>query len=155
MTNKERISEKERIGRARFENDFGKSLHIEFSGLKERYDAKATGITKGDTFVVEIKVIGRPYTKYNKDGKDKGFLIDYDKLDAIEKVAIAEGRIPWVVVYFTDFAIVWNLFKINWREREEMEEVNKEGINYGKEKERSRVTYLYEGEGKRYDYIYN
>lgn len=152
MTKEEIIAEKERIGRRKFENDFGKHLHIEFSALKARYDAKATGLTRGETLVVEIKDIRRPYTKHDKDGTDRGFLIDYDKLAYIEEVAKTEGRIPWVVAYFTDCVIIWNLFNTDWRKRGEMKDVNKEGINYGKEKETAYITYLYANEGKRYDY---
>lgn len=139
--------EAEQRGRERFLNDFGHIYTIVFSTDEyERFDFKATAetIARVITYVGEIKNINRDYSKFIKDGKDGGFLIDYSKVKAVVEEAEKENRIPVLVVYFNDYRIIWNLSKVMDRCENEKEErmVNKDGQHYG-EKELSTVTYVY------------
>lgn len=59
----------------------------------------------------EIKTIHRPYTKY------VNFQIDYNKLHSLKEKAKEDNRIPYLVCFFDDYSIVWDLTKINLEER--------------------------------------
>ena len=59
----------------------------------------------------EIKTIHRDYTKY------PNFQIDYKKLKALQYRAEKDDRIPYLVCFFDDYTIVWNVADINLEER--------------------------------------
>ena len=145
------VQSSEERGRNKFEKSrIGRQLKIEWSKVDDRYDAKATAVTATDkTFVVEIKDVARDYTKY---GEDAGYLIDFDKLRTMVKIAKNEGRIPLLAVFFTDCEMYWNILDTDWEKNAEWREVNAVGVDYGKNKEWEYVTYLYLKEGKRYEY---
>ena len=151
MENKFR--EKDLQGRAHFSADFDNYYYT--AGTEDDYDkidVYATAKTQLErTYAIEIKDytnsgFDRPYDKYNKGDVDKGYQIDYEKLDWLCKEAAETNRIPILYARFTDYTIVWDLSKINWKGRESLVLVNKNGQAYGQEKEWSRQTYLYKTE---------
>lgn len=151
MENKFR--EKDLQGRAHFSQDFDKYYYT--AGTEDDYDkidVYATAKTQLErTYAIEIKDytnsgIDRPYDKYNKNGFDNGYQIDYEKLDYLCKEAAETNRIPILYVRFTDYTIVWRLDRIDWKGRESLVLTNKNGQDYGAQKEWSRQTYLYKTE---------
>lgn len=62
------------------------------------------------TSVGDIKTLHRDYMQY------PDFQIDYIKLKEIKDRA-TDGRIPYLVVFFNDYHIVWDLSKIDIEER--------------------------------------
>lgn len=61
--------------------------------------------------VGEIKTIHRNYTKYDN------FQIDYKKLKNLQDVVKIDNRIPYLVCFFDDYTIVWDITDINLEER--------------------------------------
>ena len=59
----------------------------------------------------EIKDIHRDYTKYNN------FQIDYHKLQNLKARAEEDAKVPYLVCFFTDYCIVWDLTDIDLEER--------------------------------------
>lgn len=138
------------LGRVRFAQDFG-TWYIT-AGTKDDYDkidVYATARTDHSrTYAIEIKNYEndehpRAYEKFTWNGIDHGYMIDYEKPRNLCEVAEAEGRIPIIYARFSDWTIVWDLRTVPWRERKRLMKVNKDGQNYGKEKEEALVTYLY------------
>jgi len=143
------------LGRARFAQDFGTWFLT--AGTKDVYDKidlYATARTDHSRiYAIEIKNYEndehpRAYGKFSWNGKDYGYMIDYEKVEHLCKVAEEEGRIPIIYARFSDWTIVWDLSTIPWRERKRTMKVNKDGQHYGKEKEEAPMTYLYKSEAK-------
>ena len=145
MTNPYQLCES--LGRRATEELFGNYYIFNFTADEyNRVDFLATGLTLScPTYVGEIK----HYNQERSLRKFENYMIDYNKLEAIIQKANEQGRIPILICYFTDFTVVWNLNKIGLQtlyERAEWRHVNKDGQNYGAEKENSFMTYLYEKE---------
>ena len=130
----------------------GKWFIIEFS--KKRFSNEDFWLTArtdtGRTYIGDVKNYEdekhpRAYTKFVKDGVDKGYQIDYDKVDYLVKQGQQQGRIPILYARFCDITIVWDLTDIPYQERAKMRTTNKKGYDYG-EKEKSVQTYLYKKE---------
>ena len=141
----------EDIGRRKFSRRFGKFYNIAFStDPHSRYDFMATAYTVAQTiYVGEIKNINRPYGKYNS-AVDNGFLIDFDKLKELKKIALNEGRKAILVVFYSDRTVVWEIsdgFDAEvyggWQARAKWKATNKKGVDYGGEKDWEYVTYLF------------
>lgn len=131
-------------GRNYFSQDFDNYYYT--AGTEDDYDridVYATAKTQLErTYAIEIKCYNdpehpRPYEKY------ENYQIDYEKLDTLCAVAESTGRIPILYVRFSDWTVVWDLTKIDWKSRLTTRLVNKNGQAYGREKEWSRQTYLY------------
>lgn len=144
----------ENKGRQKFATRFGRFYYIVFAtDPTSRWDFMATGRTKSNpTYVGEIKNVGRPYGKYNEDS-DMGYLIDFDKLKALKKIALNEGRKAILVVFFTDRTVIWEISDGHdaesfggWQARGIWKSTNKKGVDYGKEKDWEYITYLFLGE---------
>jgi hypothetical protein len=138
------------LGRERFNEDF-ENIFIT-AGTEndmDKIDIFATARTdSGRTYAIEVKnyensEFPRSYGKFTKNGVDYGYMIDYDKLDYLCKVAAAENRTPILYARFLDWTIAWNLNNVPWRDRKRTMKCNADGQNYGKKKEDSLVTYLY------------
>lgn len=141
------------LGRTRFNQDFGTwYITAGTEGDYDKIDLYATARTDtARTYAIEIKNYEndehpRAYSKFTWNGKDYGYMLDYFKVENLCKVAEAEGRIPIIYARFSDITCVWDLSKIYWQRRERYMKVNKIGLEYGKEKELSKVTYLYKDE---------
>lgn len=137
----------ENEGRSRVVRDFSDKYNIKFTNGKFcRYDFTATDIENpSNTFVGEVKCYHknpRPYTKY------PDYQIDYDKLESICKAADEQGAQPVLIVYFSDIAVLWNLNNFDWRSTKKWKNVNKDGQNWGKEKERALQVYLRKENGE-------
>lgn len=148
------IEQSENKGRAHFQDDMGKWFIIKFSEdehsredfwMTARTDTGRTYI--GDVKNYENKENPRPYDKFNRNGRDGGYQIDYEKIDYLVKEGDRQGRIPILYARFSDYTIVWDLRDIPYQERARMKDTNKFGYAYG-EKERSIQTYLYKREAK-------
>lgn len=142
-------------GREHFADDFG--TYYITAGTEDdgnRTDVLATAITNPNKiYTIEIKSYDnkdfpRPYAKFIRQGIDYGYQVDYDKIDYLMRMWENEGRIPILYARFTDYTIVWDLRTIPYKERAKMVEVNADGQNYGKRKEKSLQTYLYKNEAK-------
>ena len=59
----------------------------------------------------EIKTVHRDYTKF------PNFQIDYKKLKSLQSLAKQDGRIPYLVCFFDDYTIVWDISGIDLEER--------------------------------------
>lgn len=136
-------------GRFIVENYFGDWYYFDFTkDDTDRVDFYATAKTHTDiTYVGDIKAYVNPkhprsYDKYNTENEDNGFMLDYDKLEAICNKA-KDGRRPILICLFEDYYIVWNLNKCNWESTRQMRWVNKDGQDYGREKEQKEQAYLY------------
>lgn len=152
MTDKYR--EADELGRTRFNQDFGNwYITAGTEDVFDKIDMYATARTNtARTYAIEIKNYEstdnpRAYSKFTWNGIDGGYMIDYDKIDNLCKVAKDEGRIPILYARFSDLTIVWDLREVDYNRRKKQMMVNKDGQNYG-EKEESWVTYLYKGEAK-------
>lgn len=148
-----RYREKDDAGRKLMKNDFGKAYIMYFTPEDTNpVDFYLTATTQTEkTYVGDVKAYideeqPRTYTKFIINGKDYGYMIDLNKLREIKKIALNEKRIPILIVYFKDCTVIWNLIAIPWENRSEWRWVNKDGLNYGKEKEWELVTYLYKDE---------
>ena len=70
------------------------------------FDMTANSLSYG-----EIKTIHRDYTKY------MNFQIDYNKLHALKQLSQENDRTPYLVCFFDDYNIVWDLTDIDLEER--------------------------------------
>lgn len=141
------------LGRTHFNEDFGTwYITAGTEDIYDKIDLYATARTDHSrTYAIEIKNYEndehpRAYEKFSWNGKDYGYMIDYEKVENLCKVAEEEGRIPIIYARFSDWTIVWDLRKILWKDRKRYMKVNKDGQNYGKEKEEAPVAYLYKKE---------
>lgn len=134
----------ESIGRKAVIDLFGKYYNFSFTeDPYNRVDFYATGHTLNmPEYVGDVKyyVLERSFHKFSN------YMIDYEKLKEIVDRATKEGRVPILICFFTDYTVVWNLKDIPFKSRAEWRWVNKDGQNYGTEKEWSYMTYLYENE---------
>ena len=145
------------MGRKHFGEDF--DPYYITAGTEDdtdRIDAYATARTNHNrTYAIEIKDYTntqhrREYIKFIHNGIDYGYQIDYDKIEYLTNISNEQGRIPILYVRFNDYTIVWDLSNIDWKSRAKMVSVNKDGQNYGKEKEYALQTYLYFNENRWY-----
>lgn len=82
---------------------------------KDTYDPVDFYMTAGTkTSVGEIKTIHRNYTQY------PDFQIDYKKLKEVKDKAKEDERLAYLVVFFDDYTMVWDLSKIDIEERKHM-----------------------------------
>lgn len=110
--------ERELEGRSKWQkvNEYdvltGKKV-IQFT--KDTFDPVDFYMTAGTkTSVGEIKTIHRNYMQY------PDFQIDYKKLKEIKDKAKDDERLPYLVVFFDDYTMVWDLSKIDIEERKHM-----------------------------------
>lgn len=143
----------DQLGRVRFAQDFGTwYITAGTEDVFDKIDVYATAKTDTSrTYAIEIKNYEndehpRAYEKFSWNGEDHGYMLDYSKVENLCKVAEVEERIPIIYARFSDWTIVWDLRRIPWKDRVRVMKVNKDGQNYGKEKEESPVTYLYKDE---------
>lgn len=136
----------ELIGRQKFEKDFSHDYEIYFTqGEYDKVDFFATSRTlTGREYVGEIK----NYEEERSFHKFENYMIDYWKLSFLKTVASARGLIPVLIVYFSDCTVLWDLTNLDIDSRREWRWVNKDGQNYGKQKEYALQTYLYEDEAR-------
>lgn len=74
--------------------------------------------------------------------KFKDYMIDYDKLKNLTELSKTHNSKPFLICFFSNELVVWDLNKTNWDSTGEWRWVNKEGLNYGKEKEYSFMAFL-------------
>lgn len=140
MTDK--FKKKEDEGRATVECILHLYYHMDFTKPSyDRVDIYLTAITDtGRTYVGDIKSYLDPqHPRYLYKYPD--YMIDYDKLKEIKKIALNENRIPILIVVFTDYLAVWDLNKANWEDTAEWRLTNKTGVDYG-EKEWDLMAHL-------------
>lgn len=75
------------------------------------YDFEMTAYTTEILSYGEIKTIHRNYTDY------ENFQIDYKKLKTLQDKAKEDNRTPYLVCFFNDWTLVWNIEDINLEER--------------------------------------
>lgn len=143
---------KEKQGRQQFYNDMNAWYTIEFS--TEPYSQEDFWMTartdQTRTYIGDVKNYNNPehpraYNKFVVAGYDKGYMIDYEKIDYLVTQAEKQGRTPILYAHFSDCTLVWDLSKIPYKERKEERLTNKNGYAYG-EKEWSWQTFLYRRE---------
>ena len=88
------------------------------------------------TSVGEIKTIHRNYTKY------ENFQIDYKKLKNLQDTAKLDNRIPYLVCFFDDYTIVWDITNINLEERKYNRYCTSTTANYEKGKREKEEVWL-------------
>ena len=144
---------KDNKGREKMVSEFGKAYIMYFTPEQTNpVDFYLTARTHSEkTYVGDVKAYidtehPREYSKFIKNEKDYGYMIDLNKLREIKKIAMNQGRTPILLAYFTDFTIIWNLNNMPWETRCEWRYVNKDGCHYGEEKEWELMTYLYKKE---------
>lgn len=78
----------------------------------EVYDFDMTAHTSATVLSYgEIKTVHRPYTKFDT------FQIDYNKLKALQDLAKENGRVPYLVCFFDDWDVVWDVSDIDLEDR--------------------------------------
>lgn len=93
------------------------------------------------TSVGEIKDVHRPYIKY------PNFMIDIQKIRKLHEIAKKDGRIPYLVVFFSDSYGVWDISKIDYETRVETRPcTSTTAQNYTKGKRDKDETYFYNNE---------
>ena len=115
---------------------------ISFSkGPLDRVDFFLTAITNPRrTYVGDIKSYLDP--QHPRDLFDyPDYMVDYDKLKEIKKLALNDDRIPVLICVFPSYLAIWNLDKISWECSGEWRFVNKSGVHYG-EKEWELMAHL-------------
>ena len=75
------------------------------------FDFEMTAYTTNILSYGEIKTVHRNYTNYSN------FQIDYNKLKSLKDACKPENRTPYLVVFFTDYTMVWDLTDIDLEER--------------------------------------
>lgn len=75
------------------------------------FDFEMTAYTTNILSYGEIKTVHRNYTNYSN------FQIDYNKLKSLKDACKSENRTPYLVVFFTDYTMVWDLTDIDLEER--------------------------------------
>lgn len=142
-----RFTEKEFEGREKWlkmnYNDIinGKKVVQFTSNAFDRADFYMTAYTKTKEekiSVGEIKNINRDYEQY------PNFQIDYSKIKEIKDIAEKEDRIPYLVAYFTDYSIVWDLARIPDIENRKYKQycTSTTAVNYNKGKKEKEEIWL-------------
>lgn len=124
------VKERETKGREKWFNLIKKDVQrgkkmIEFTPFKDGIDFYMTATT-GNNYIItsttennyveilgEIKDVHRSY--YYKNYKT--FQIDYWKLKKMQEEAALTGKRAYLVVFLTDYTIVWDITDINLEER--------------------------------------
>lgn len=147
MSNNEKSKKCESVGRRITEEMFGDVFTLYFTkGQFKEHDF--IGISKNgiELIIGDIKCYRDPeHPRYHNMSEGRiypDYQLDYKKLEWITDLAKeAEGK-PIIIVHFTDVTMVWDLNKTNWKDRVRWKMCNKTGVNYGKEKEESKQSYL-------------
>jgi len=141
----------ERKGREKLKQDYKASPYLidyEFTQNKfDRLDCFSTAHTpnKDITYANEIKFRGIPIDLYYDDG----FILEYNKYEALMEAHTNSGYCPLYICYFNDGRIVWDITKLNnVEDRWIMKWCTKTTAeNYGK-RVLKKVILLYPEEGK-------
>lgn len=102
-------------GRAKLKQDYDSSpctIVYEFTKYKyDKLDSFATAYTtdKDLTYAVEIKFREIPIDLYY----DEGFIMEYNKYEALMEACTNSGYSPLYICYFNDGRIVWDITKID------------------------------------------
>ena len=85
-----------------------KTIHF----TDDPYEAYDFDMTASTTYSYgEIKTIHRDYSKY------PNFQIDYRKLKTLQDKAREDNRVPYLVCFFDDVDVVWNISSIDLESR--------------------------------------
>lgn len=144
-------------GRMHFDQDFPNYFIVE--DTEDDYNVIDRFLTartpSAPTYALEIKDETnnghyRPYSKFTFNGKDYGFQVDLAKVEGVVEYCNQEGqgRRPLLYVRFGDITLVWKLDEVPYNDRKRQVWTNKNGMNYGAEKELTWQTYLYRKEAK-------
>lgn len=104
----------------------------EFDGV----DFFMTAYTTNTRSIGEIKTVHRPYSKY------PNFQIDYSKAKGVQEKAKAENSIPYVVGFFDDCTIVWDISNIDLEERRYIQYCTSTTADYQKGKKKKEEVWL-------------
>lgn len=96
---------------------------------------------KNERYTIETKWYG-DINNLRYSNKFKDYMIDYDKLQNLTELSKNHKSKPLLFCFFSNELVVWDLTKTNWETTGEWRWVNKEGLNYGKEKEYSFMAFL-------------
>jgi hypothetical protein len=100
-------------------------------------DFEMTAYTSSTTLSYgEIKTIHRDYTKY------ENFQINYKKMKRLQDRAKKDGRVPYLVCFFDDYKIVWDITDIDFEARKYTQYCTPTTAFYTKEKEESEQVWL-------------
>ena len=88
----------------------------------------------------EIKTVHRNYADY------KNFQIDYKKVKSLQTRAQKDGRVPYLVCFFDDYTIVWDVSGIDLEERKYIKSCTSTTADYGKSKRDKDEVWLTIGE---------
>lgn len=94
-----------------------------------------------ERYTVETKWYGDKDNRRYSD-KFKNYMIDYSKLQSLTDNAIKNESKPLLMCFFSNELVVWDISKCNWQSTGKWRWVNKEGLNYGKQKELAFMAYL-------------
>lgn len=134
-------------GRQRTERVLSPKLLIDFTrGEHDVVDFFATALTcTASTFVGEIKdLLEKGYERSLR--KYENYMIDWAKINLMREIARNDGRRAILIVFFTDYTVIWDVTDMDVDSRRKWRWVNKDGQNYGKRKEWQLMTFLYENE---------
>lgn len=84
----------------------------------------------------EIKTVHRDYIKF------PNFQIDYKKLKALQDLSKQDGRVPYLVGFFNDYTIVWDITDINLEERKYNQFCTSTTAEYAKGKREKEEVWL-------------
>lgn len=84
----------------------------------------------------EIKTVHRDYTKYDN------FQIDYNKLKNLQTVSKEKNRTPYLVCFFDDYDVVWDITDIDLEERKYTTYCTSTTANYEKGKKEKEEVWL-------------
>lgn len=84
----------------------------------------------------EIKTVHRPYTKY------PNFQIDYNKLKNLQVISKQMDRVPYLVCFFEDYTIVWDITSIDLEERKYSQFCTSTTADYSKGKRKKEEVWL-------------
>lgn len=134
VENKQRQKLKELLSSTNYVIAFAKDIYSKVDGFIISQDGT-------ERYTIETKWYGnknhiRLTTKYDD------YMIDFSKLYALEKEAKKNNSIPLLICFFSNELVIWDISRCNWRSTKKNENVNKEGLNYGR-KEKSDMAYLY------------
>lgn len=131
---KQRTKLKELIKTTDYEVAFSKNDYARTDGfiisqnLEERYTIETKWYGDKDNI--------RDSTKF------QDYMIDYSKLQSLTDNAIKNQSKPLLMCFFSNELVVWDISKCNWQSTGKWKWVNKEGQNYGKEKEYCFMAFL-------------
>lgn len=91
---------------------------------------------KATTSIGEIKTIHRNYTKYDN------FQIDYKKMKNLQDKAKNGGDIPYLVVFFDDYTVVWDITDIDLESRKYNQYCTSTTANYQKGRREKEEVWL-------------